>query len=338
MADLSPSTPCPTFATYAAEWRRFVCLTIAPTTLSSYDYFLTKILPAFGDRPLDSITARELRAFAAELGRARRKGPPALRPGTIRQVLGLTKRIFDAAIQDEVLGRNPATGLSRPFARGIGKGLPFPAERFAEVMERVRRRHGHVADLLLFTSRAMVRVGEACGLQWTDCNLTQGQAVIRRSWDWQLRPTTKSRKSRIVVLDEDVVAMLQRRFDDDFADDLWVFPSPTRRDQPMSRSHVEGVMRDAVKEVGLPGGNGYTPHALRHGGATLLTEAEVDIRWLQQQLGHASVQITHDLYARTARLKPPTNLAAIFRAAHRKAPRPAAAVSDDRSRRRRQRA
>ncbi|MEN1985970.1 tyrosine-type recombinase/integrase [Paenibacillus sp. ES5-4] len=38
-------------------------------------------------------------------------------------------------------------------------------------------------------------------------------------------------------------------------------------------------------------------HSLRHTCAVLLLEAEADMKFVQEQLGHGSIQITSDVYA-----------------------------------------
>jgi integrase len=50
------------------------------------------------------------------------------------------------------------------------------------------------------------------------------------------------------------------------------------------------------------GDSGLTPHSLRHSFATWHVERGCNPKWLQAQLGHASIAITLDLYAKHATL------------------------------------
>lgn len=310
--DLIPTA----FDAYARAWAGYATASVADNTARAIAYGVAKALAYFGDRRIDTITAHDCRAYAVAL----RNHPH--QPGTVRHLVTLLRRVLDAAIADGLIVRNPAAGLARPFTRLRGKGLPFPTEQLAAVDTALRQHHPVVADLLTFALRTCCRPGEACGLQWDDLDLDAGTARIQRGWSYRLHPTTKGRRARTVALDADVTAMLRARHRDELRHPVWVFPSPRRYHQPVSRSYVAKVLRDTVTACGLDTGNGRTPHALRHAGATILTEAGVDLRWLQQQLGHASVQITHDLYARTAQLQPPADLAAIFRRAQRRPPLP----------------
>ena len=78
---------------------------------------------------------------------------------------------------------------------------------------------------------------------------------------------------------------------------LWLFPA-TGRDHPhaasatgpMERSSVQGAMRRVVQELDFR--KAISIHTLRHSYATHLLEAGVNLRLIQQYLGHSSLQTT----------------------------------------------
>jgi integrase/recombinase XerD len=78
---------------------------------------------------------------------------------------------------------------------------------------------------------------------------------------------------------------------------IWLFPATgrdhgqaARADGPMERSSVQGALRRVVRDLGFR--KAISIHTLRHSYATHLLEAGVNLRLIQQYLGHSSLQTT----------------------------------------------
>jgi integrase/recombinase XerD len=106
----------------------------------------------------------------------------------------------------------------------------------------------------------------------------------------------KGAKDRYVPLPPRTLAVL-RQYWATHRHEVWLFPA-TGRDhaqaskatEPMARVSVHGAMKRVVRELGIR--KRVTIHTLRHSYATHLLEAGVNLRLIQQYLGHGSLQAT----------------------------------------------
>lgn len=123
---------------------------------------------------------------------------------------------------------------------------------------------------------AGLRIGEVRPLRWEQL---EGQ--------W-LQLEGKGGQQRAVWLD-DLLYTALRRWRDECPDREWMFPSPRGRPVPMSDAYMRKRIAELGAKVGIPD---LTPHQLRHTFATELLERGVDLRVIQELLGHASVATT----------------------------------------------
>lgn len=133
-----------------------------------------------------------------------------------------------------------------------------------------------IIELLLATG---IRVGELCKLTYEDVNLSHGFVKIHG----------KGNRERVVAIcqKETMDALL-----------AWsVLRNPgnsyffvNRLNVPITPQNIRQMLRRIVSDARLS--NNITPHIFRHTFATLLLEEDVDIRYIQQILGHRSIKTT----------------------------------------------
>lgn len=108
----------------------------------------------------------------------------------------------------------------------------------------------------------------------------------------------KGKKDRYVPLPEPTLDML-RAFWRTHRSPLWLFPAPTRHGLahslahnggPVHRSSLQSAFRAALKRGGIA--KRAHVHTLRHSYATHLLEAGVNLRIIQENLGHGSARTT----------------------------------------------
>jgi integrase/recombinase XerC len=205
---------------------------------------------------------------------------------------------FAGGAAPKLRGPRVKKGVPRPVSPADALALAEDAADAADVPWIAAR---DLAVLLLLYG-AGLRVGEAVGL--TGAVLPLGETI---------RVTGKRAKTRIVPLLPKVRAAIESY--------LALCPWPVSHDAPVFRGAKGGplsadIVRRAVRgartRMGL--GDRTTPHALRHSFATHLLGRGVDLRSLQELLGHASLSSTQIYTAVDA-----AHLMDVYRHAHPRA-------------------
>ena len=132
-----------------------------------------------------------------------------------------------------------------------------------------------------------LRLGEGLHLQVGDIDSGRMMVHVHRG---------KGAKDRYVPLPSSTLRAL-REYWATHRHPSWLFPATGRdhrraatADHPMERSSVQGALRRAVAELKFR--KTISVHTLRHSYATHLLEAGVNLRLIQQYLGHSSLHTT----------------------------------------------
>lgn len=172
---------------------------------------------------------------------------------------------------------NPARELAKVRVR---QGVPKAIDRDQAhaVIRAARRRGAHVEAIVAVMLYGGLRVSEARCLTWD---------AVEGDGRW-IRFTGKGAKERVVPLHRRARGALARWYPDCPHDRL-VFPSPMYPGDPLCYQTVRRIVGDVGGDAGVPA---LTPHVLRHAYATRLVELGVDLRTVQEALGHASLATT----------------------------------------------
>lgn len=126
---------------------------------------------------------------------------------------------------------------------------------------------------------AGLRISEAVKLAPADVNSKRMVLHIRQA---------KGHKDRYVMLSEQLLIMLRTYWKSRRPPGDVLFPGPAGN--PITERSVQRAFRIAAEAIGLD--EAVTPHTLRHSFATHLLEQGVDIRVIQQLLGHNNINST----------------------------------------------
>ena len=135
-----------------------------------------------------------------------------------------------------------------------------------------------IVSLLLSTG---IRISELCHIQIKNINL-QNQT---------LHILGKGKKERIIFLGDETTVLLLKTYLANYCkqSDKYLFPGKISQ-KPLTEQSVRLVLKTVREQMNLA--NSITPHMFRHSFATMLLDNDVDIRYIQQILGHSSISIT----------------------------------------------
>ena len=153
----------------------------------------------------------------------------------------------------------------------------------------------HKALLMLMYSGGL-RVGEIVRLKPEDIDAERSLIHIKGS---------KGRKDRYTILSKSVLVVL-RKYYHQYRPQKWLFEG-AKPGKHISTRTVQAIFKHACEKAGIK--KEVSAHFLRHSFATHLLEGGIDLRYIQEILGHKSSKTTeiytHVSKASIARIKSP---------------------------------
>jgi integrase len=235
------------------------------------------VLPALGDRPLASITRRDvLDVVDAVVDRGS--------PVSANRVLSLVKRLLGWAVQRGIVQLNVAAGLKPPHREKPRERALSEAEVRAvwQAFEAMGWPFGSFGELLLLTGQ---RRGEVAGMRWADLDLERGV--------WRL-PGESNKTGREYLLPLSLAAVEILRALPRIGDGPLVFPST----RAASANPVSGFSRALRAASRLSGVEGWHWHDLRRTCATGMARLNVPPHVVERILNHGGGS-TMSVIART---------------------------------------
>lgn len=285
-----------TFREFIEVWRTDHVATqeLKPATIRGYDSVIERhLLPAFGDQRMDRITAEHIRRFFKEKQEApSKKINRPLSKKTLVNTLRLLNSIFNFAMTIELLVKNPCKGIKLPRAskREMDFLRPEEVRAFLATFTDEEMR-------CLFTTAVMtgMRRGELLGLQWDDIDYRASVIRIRRSianGQVQLPKTDKSR--RAIQVGPTLLQALRAHKLRAGGRSSFVFT--TKGGTLIDPDNlVKRVFEPTLRAAGIERHIRF--HDLRHSFASILINEGANLKFVSEQLGHASIVITLDRYS-----------------------------------------
>ena len=223
------------------------------------------------------------------------------KPKTAKRKIASLKAFFHYLEYKEVLEQNPFAKIQVRFREPVilPKTIPlhiietilstiYHQQKYAKTYykKKIALRDAAVIELLFATG---IRISELCSLKYKDINLYEGIILIYG----------KGRKERRLQIGNDEVLSVLKEYKNEFQSKItacnYFFIS-----QSGHAMADQSVRRMINKYCSLAAIDMHiTPHMFRHTFATSLLEADVDIRYIQEMLGHSSINVT-EIYTHVA--------------------------------------
>jgi integrase len=268
--------------TYVAEhlerqpWR--------PRTKAVAATSLSHALGVMGDRPLASIRPSDVQAFVAGL---------ELAPSTVRVVVQHLRTVMRSAVRDNIIARDPTSGVKLPRAAG-GVIVPPSDEQVQALYEAADPvfRGGVVLG-----AAVGLRAAEAMGLTADRIDWLRRTVRIDRQWSqvggWA-PPKTRASTRTIPVAGEVLEVLSEHIAEFGLGGEgSIVHWANAGHDGPMHHMAWARAMRKAVAGAELAD---VSFHDLRHHYASKLIAAGCSVKAVQAALGHEKASTTLDTY------------------------------------------
>ena len=282
-----------------------------------------------GSRPVADIRYSDIVGFFGHLIKDR-----GLKISSIRNTYTLIRPVFDLALKDEIIRKNPTDGV----LKAIGKtSRPSPKKRHALTIPQQEAFLRFLKDtpkyrrwfrLFIFLIGTGCRIGEARGLTWADCDFKKGQITInkqlsfyRASGDEKYQNHVTSPKTdcsnRVIpmlssvreVLLEEWQIQQQVRKEPQIIDGVSGFIFQTRTGKCIDAANVDGAINriiaryNAAEETIAERENRdpiflphFSAHNLRHTFCTRMCENKPNLKVVQEIMGHADISTTMNIY------------------------------------------
>ena len=221
-----------------------------------------------------------------------------LSPTTVRSIHNTLHHALKSAVDQRLMPHNPADHMKPPKVAHKAMKVLSDAqmEQFLDAVAQDPIWH----DFFYTELTTGLRLGEICGLMWSDLDERKGilriSRTLRREKGGRLvaGDTKTYAGTRTIVLPASTVELLTIR--KQYSYSPWIFHNPLRPEAPMNPSTAYHQLKKILAETGLPD---IRFHDLRHTFATHALSSGVDAKTLSSILGHTKASFTVDTYTHT---------------------------------------
>lgn len=245
-----------------------------------------KILPYFGNKRVNDITAADIRQWQNELIKM------GYSPTYLKTINNQLSAIFNYAVRYYDLKSNPCAKAGS-MGKSKAEEMDFwIGEEFRKFIDSVmNKRLSYMAFMTLYWTG--MRLGELLALNPKDVDLEKRTISITKSYQCLgkkdvITPPKTPKSKRVITIPEFLAADIK-----DYMDSLYDLQENDRL-FPITKYYLEHEMQRGIKESGV---KRIRVHDLRHSHASMLIELGFSPLEIANRLGHEKVETTLNTYA-----------------------------------------
>lgn len=296
---------------YAPIYLEAKSKSMSPTTLNFYEKALqNKILPALGNLKINQVKSAHIQAFINQLcgiSKTNRNGTQSnetLKPSSVKRYLTIVQSIFKMALKQNLIDNNPARAELLEIPKVTAPKIEiFSKQEAAEMLSCLEREELQFQVFIQLAIMSGARRGELTALKFSDFDYEGNKVTIERSavkiasQPTQIKPP-KDYEVRTVTVNPyciELVKLLKaekerqaERLGDQWHKSDWLFTQwngDIMNPQTPTKQFSKFLKRNNLKPHKL--------HSLRHTSATLLLYGGVNLKQVQERLGHGDISTTN---------------------------------------------
>lgn len=269
-------------------------------TLILYErYFNKHIKNQLGSVKLDSLNPTVLQKYFSDKQKE-------LGASSIRTLRNVWSAFLKLAVKQNILYSNPLKNIELSFKKLEVTGDTLDRDCVANFMEYIKDSDYYLAFFI--TYQTGLRRGEVLGLTWEDINfenntLTVNKALTKLHKSELVLSEPKTLSSNRTILMTNVLVdklkehkAIQEGLREQYGEYYYTkhdFVCCRKDGSPIKPDSLSNQVGRYSKEFGV----NIKFHAIRHTHATNLLESDVNIKVIQNRLGHSSISTTLDIYS-----------------------------------------
>jgi len=299
-------------------------------TFSNYKYMYTMFVePDFGKRKIVDLKRSDIRSFYNYLADERH-----VQINTIDCIHTVLHQVLELGVEDDYLRYNPSDNAlkelkkARNFESTKRRALTLPEQELFEAYLSKQGQYHRWYPIFIIMLWTGMRVGEVTGLRWCDIDLEDDTISVNHTLVYYDKrnderctfaintPKTAAGERIIPMLPKVKEAfMMEKQYQeecglesravvDGYRDFIFINRFGNVQHQGTLNKALSRIVRDCNFEildkphkkdtVILPK---FSNHSLRHTFTTRMCEAGVNLKVMQEILGHADAETTMDIYA-----------------------------------------